>query len=96
MADTLGVAMRTYQNYEKDRVPWRLMGRISDITGRSLRWLLHGEDDSEPSAEVVQRLAAVEAKLDIVLAQLRGDEENPTGRRLRAGGLVDSGDPAAS
>jgi transcriptional regulator with XRE-family HTH domain len=84
MADLLDVAMRTYQNYEKNRVPWALMGRISDITGRSLRWLLHGEDDAEPSMAVMQRLAVVERdlathteKLDRVLELL---EDGTPGR----------------
>jgi|SRR6516165_10377803 transcriptional regulator with XRE-family HTH domain len=74
MADLLAVAPRTYQNYEKDRVPWRLMGKISDVTGRSLRWLLHGEDDAEPSMEIMQRIGRlelgqerIEAKLDALV-----------------------------
>ena len=74
MAELLDVTLRTYQNYEGDRVPWDLMGRISDITGRSLRWLLHGEDDAEPSMQVMQRLAVLEAKIDRLLN--RGDEGN--------------------
>lgn len=75
MAELLDVAQRTYQNYERDRVPWSLMGRISDISGRSLRWLLHGEDDAEPSMAVMQRLGALEIKLDRLLARL--DEIEP-------------------
>jgi len=67
MAGLLDVALRTYQNYERDRVPWDQMGRISDITGRSLRWLLHGEDDAEPSMAVMLRLAEIEATLSRLL-----------------------------
>jgi len=67
MADLLEVANRTYWNYENTRVPYKLMGRISDVTGRSLRWLLHGEDDSEPNMQVMQRLAVLEAKIDRLL-----------------------------
>lgn len=75
MAELLDVAQRTYQNYESDRVPWNLMGRISDISGRSLRWLLHGEDDAEPSMAVMQRLCVLETKLDRLLAKF--DEVEP-------------------
>jgi len=67
MAELLDVTLRTYQNYEGDRVPWALMGRISDITGQSLRWLLHGETDTEPAVEVLQRLESLEMKVDRVL-----------------------------
>jgi transcriptional regulator with XRE-family HTH domain len=76
MADLLEVAGRTYWNYENNRVPYKLMGRISDVTGRSLRWLLHGEDDAEPSMQVMQRLAVLESKLDLLLGR-EGDEGNP-------------------
>ena len=72
IADLLDVKARTYQNYEsieRGRVPWDLMSRISDITGRSLRWLLHGEDDAEPSMQVMLQLAAMERKLDELLAR---------------------------
>jgi transcriptional regulator with XRE-family HTH domain len=69
MAKLLEVAMRTYQNYEDDRVPWDLMGRISDVTGRSLRWLLHGEDDAEPSQQVMLRLDRLDRKLDELLTR---------------------------
>jgi transcriptional regulator with XRE-family HTH domain len=75
MAKLLEVAMRTYQNYEDERVPWDLMGRISDVTGRSLRWLLHGEDDAEPSQQVMLRLDRLDRKLDELLT--RSDEPEP-------------------
>jgi transcriptional regulator with XRE-family HTH domain len=70
MADVLDVAGRTYQNYEDDRVPWALMGRISDVTGRSLRWLLHGEDDAEPSMEIMQRIGRLEISQERIEAKL--------------------------
>jgi transcriptional regulator with XRE-family HTH domain len=76
MADLLEVASRTYWNYENNRVPYKLMGRISEITGRSLRWLLHGEDDAEPSAQVMRQLTAMEQKLDRLLTSQ--GEDPPT------------------
>lgn len=69
MAALLEVANRTYWNYENNRVPYKLMGRIAEVTGRSLRWLLHGEDDAEPSMQVMLQLAAMERKLDQILGR---------------------------
>lgn len=87
MANLLEVAMRTYQNYEDDRVPWGLMSRISDVTGRSLRWLLHGEDEAEPSQQVLLKLAEMERKLDQLLKrELETPAETVTG-------LADAVDP---
>lgn len=48
MAEALDVVERTYWNYEdsrdgQGRVPWNLLGRISEITGKSKTWLLHGD-----------------------------------------------------
>jgi len=72
MADLLTVAARTYQNYESDRVPWSLLGLISEATSRSMAWLLHGEDP--PAGDMpalINRLDDLEltvaAKLDELL-----------------------------
>jgi transcriptional regulator with XRE-family HTH domain len=46
-ADTLGVTMRAYQNYEATRVPFRSLTRIADVFDVPERWLLHGGDQSE-------------------------------------------------
>jgi transcriptional regulator with XRE-family HTH domain len=48
MAEALDVGPRTYQNYESEkapRVPWNLLGRIAEITGKSSQWLIHGTPD---------------------------------------------------
>ncbi len=42
MAELIGVRPRTYQNYERDRVPFRLLGRIAEVTGRDQEWFLRG------------------------------------------------------
>jgi transcriptional regulator with XRE-family HTH domain len=49
LADLLHVRQRTIHNYETDRVPWRMIGKIAEITGRSSEWLLHG-DSFTPSS----------------------------------------------
>jgi transcriptional regulator with XRE-family HTH domain len=48
LADLLEVRLRTYQNYEYDRVPWGLMNQIAKATGKTTEWLLHGEPPATP------------------------------------------------
>jgi transcriptional regulator with XRE-family HTH domain len=74
MAELLDVGSRTYQNYESDRVPWGLLGRIADATGRSVPWLLHGRE--EPP---IEGLADLERKLDKLLLHFGLDVETISG-----------------
>ena len=46
-ADTVGVTMRAYQNYESVRVPFRTLGRIASVFGVEEEWLLRGGDPGE-------------------------------------------------
>lgn len=62
-ADTLGVTLRAWQNYEATRVPFRSLSRIADMLGVQEVWLLRGEPsaaDTATLADVVLRLAALE------------------------------------
>jgi len=66
-ADTLGVTLRAWQNYEATRVPFRSLTRIAEITGVSEPWLLRGEAegaDASALAEILRRLEALEEKVD--------------------------------
>ena len=71
MADLLNMSMRGYQNYESDRVPWRELDKIADLTGRAQVWFLRG-DPAEPdastspltTAEVLQRLDQLEQSVE--------------------------------
>lgn len=85
MAELLGVIQRTVQNYENDHVPWGRLGDIADITGTSLRWLLHG-DGSISDASLEDRLNDVQDQLEALPIQVaarvleelqRLDEEPP-------------------
>jgi len=79
MADLLNVTNRTYQNYEADRVPWKLIAKIADVTGKSARWLLHGDTpDLMGSFENGDRemLPVMNVKLDRIegaISELRKD-----------------------
>lgn len=42
MANLLNVTTRAYQNYERDRVPFRSLGKIANLTNVTQEWLLHG------------------------------------------------------
>lgn len=66
LADLVGVGMRQIQYYESgESDPYRKLRQIAEATGKSVDWLLRGDEDaSEPGeAEVSQRLAAVEEEL---------------------------------
>jgi hypothetical protein len=67
--------MRTYQNYEYDRVPWGLMNQIAKTTGKTTEWLLHGEPPATPDLMGTlgggqSQLARIEAKLDAIMIAL--------------------------
>ena len=45
LAELLNVSARSVQDYEHGiTVPWRHFDRLEQITGKSLRWFLHGDD----------------------------------------------------
>lgn len=43
LADTLGVTPRAYWNYENNRVPFRRLKEIAEVTGARFDWLLRGD-----------------------------------------------------
>lgn len=65
-ADTLGVTLRAWQNYEANRVPFRSLSRIAEITGVAESWLLRGGDEEVDAVSVEQillRLRALEEQM---------------------------------
>lgn len=71
LAELVGVATRTIQNYEAgSTTAYRKINRISEVTGRSVEWILHGEKQEQPDlagqglALVLDRLEALEGKLE--------------------------------
>lgn len=67
-ADLLGMTLRGYQNYESDRVPFRKLGRIAELFGVTEPWLLRGgasTEDVATVADIVRRLAALEAMVEV-------------------------------
>lgn len=72
LADLVGVSTRSLQGYEGgDVVPYRHMGRIAEITTRSVAWLLHGETETV-SPSVTERLDRIEEQLDEIRGLLSG------------------------
>ena len=61
MADLLNMSMRGYQNYESDRVPWRELDKIAELTGKPQEWFLRG--DEEPATQ--SQTAIVELRAEI-------------------------------
>lgn len=69
MGELLAVELRTYQNYEHDRVPWRHLKKIGKLTGRTQEWLLRG--DREDQSEIDKLTAEVHALRDEMRTALR-------------------------
>lgn len=71
MADLVGVSTRSWQGYESgDVVPYRHMGKIAELTRRSVAWLIHGDTDEEDHDPAeMQRLRE---ELASEIARLRG------------------------
>lgn len=69
-ADVLHITLRAYQNYEKDRVPFRSLTEIAEAFGVTEPWLLRGDyeprtaADAATLAEVLRRLESLEGKVE--------------------------------
>lgn len=80
----LNVTLRAYQNYERDRVPFRRLTEIATLTGVEQEWLLRGDAPQQLSdvargllADMADAISTVERsqesvheKLDEVLSRL--------------------------
>jgi transcriptional regulator with XRE-family HTH domain len=80
MADLLAMTMRGYQNYESNRVPFRHLERIAELTHVTQTWLLRGDPpEAEAPSEILLRIAhleeSVESLRQVVLAALKIDAE---------------------
>lgn len=64
-ADTLGLTLRGYQNYESVRVPFRRLGDIASTFGVSEPWLLRGQSAAEVALPELleRRLRAIEEQV---------------------------------
>lgn len=69
MADLLGLTERGYQNYERNRVPFRLLGRISELTGKTQEWLLRGEFQGQQDGDLLGEVSANVAELTQGMAE---------------------------
>lgn len=49
-ANLLNVTTRAYQNYERDRVPFRSLSKIAKMLNVSEQWLLHGPPNQDTLA----------------------------------------------
>jgi transcriptional regulator with XRE-family HTH domain len=67
MADLLAMTMRGYQNYESNRVPFRQLDKIAELTNVTQMWLLRGDlpdASGSPDPEILERLARLEASVE--------------------------------
>jgi transcriptional regulator with XRE-family HTH domain len=75
LAELLQVHFRSVQNYESPRerrIPFDLLDRWAQVTGRPKEWLLHGD---EPRIVADDRLQAIEDELARVTAGLERLEQ---------------------
>lgn len=72
MADMLDLSTRGYQAYEADRVPFRRLDQIAEITGVTKAWLLHGEDVPPASVDLLAEMREVKELLRELLEERRG------------------------
>jgi transcriptional regulator with XRE-family HTH domain len=73
LADALGVTQRAYWNYEHNRVPFRRLREIAEITATTQGWLLHGETPAlAPDAlgEVAAGVQQLERSQELVQQRL--------------------------
>lgn len=72
MADLLGMTLRGYQNYESNRVPFRWLDKIAELTGKTAEWLLRGDPepvlpagyDPREQEAIIGRLDALQDSVD--------------------------------
>lgn len=74
LADLIGVATRTIQNYEAAATkPYGKLRAIAEATGRNVEWLLHGDaNEAHPTdlATLHRELAATQAMVEAILRHL--------------------------
>lgn len=70
MSDLLEVHVRSYQDYERDVIPYRHIGRIAEATQTSVRWLLSGVDELQLLQKMGEALTQLEQGMESVLQQL--------------------------
>lgn len=71
LAELVGVATRTIQNYEAgSTTAYRKINKISEVTARSVEWILHGEKQEQQPDLAGQGLALVLDRLEVLEGKL--------------------------
>lgn len=79
LAEAVGVSQRAVQLWEAgDNVPFRRLSRIGEIVGRSVLWLIHGDDQADTTRlqAMEERLEELDEKVDRIL-DLLGSPAQP-------------------
>lgn len=76
MADVLGVKLRTYQNYECDRIPWDHLDAIAGELGVTKDWIITGSEVNERPLR--EKLDLIEGEL-LELRRLLEDRQDENG-----------------
>ena len=84
LSDLVGVSMRTIQNWEGgDTSAYRHMRQIAEVTGRSLKWLLHGEDDESSDDDRLTLLQGEVSEIREMLARVLEARAEPAEQEPR-------------
>lgn len=72
LADLLGVATRTVQNYEGAATkPFKQLNAIAAATGTTTEWLLHGDSSSGEDGDGTAGVASIDHRLEELAAAVR-------------------------
>lgn len=71
LAELIDVGLRQVQYYESgESDPYRKLNKIAEVTGKSVGWLLHGDDPTPLQPDLGERLDRLELLLAEVLRRL--------------------------
>ena len=68
VAEIIGVTDRSIQAYENDEViPYRFVNQLSGVLGKSVAWILHGEEAAkEPGDNLTPLLEQILERVDLI------------------------------
>jgi transcriptional regulator with XRE-family HTH domain len=84
LADAIGIGMRQVQNLEAaTSKPFKHVVKISEATGRSVEWLLHGEPEatSDRLDQALEQLAALQAQVAALLVLVQQLQATPASQQ---------------
>lgn len=77
LAELIGVGMRQIQYYEAgESDPYRKLAKIAEATGKTIGWLLHGDEPTPQDRGRPEWVGEIEGRLDEILRRLSALEDS--------------------